>query len=81
MSEEIASKQYANKIMAVAHYGINPNKEVIGNIIDALIKEFADQQTKALQDELTQVKEQNKQLIEILKIINEVVDKSEYNTD
>lgn len=45
---EILARQYAAKIVEVAYYEVMPNKETITNVLEALIKEYSDQQNKEL---------------------------------
>ncbi len=40
--EKITSKQYAAKIVEVAYHEVLPNKEVVCNIINALIQDDTD---------------------------------------
>lgn len=58
MSKEITAKQYASKIVEVAYHEVLPNKENIFFIVEALIKEYSDQNTKPLIDEIAELKNQ-----------------------
>jgi hypothetical protein len=68
MDKEITPREYANKIVEVAYYEIMPNKETITNILEALIKGYADQQNKHLTEQLTKLQgKTNFDEVEVLK--------------
>jgi len=51
--QKISARQYAAKMVEVAYYEVMPNKETITNVLEALIKEYANQQTKHLTEQLS----------------------------
>lgn len=61
MGQEITSKQYAEKIVEVAYYNfplVHP-KETVIKCVDALVKEYTDQQSKPLLEEIERFKKRN----------------------
>lgn len=59
MSYNITSKQYAAKIVEVAYFETVPNKETVCNVVEALINEYTNKQTKELLERVEELIELN----------------------